>query len=336
MLLIRSSAFGVAIATSAAAVPPLGACGCSSTLDHGEAPASSSTADAAVPVLDASSAPDAAGTQDANPESQDAIASSQALIRIANLVPDAPAAGFDVCLELAGTTSWMGPLLQQAFAPGSLGQGGPNGIQFSSVSAYFPVPPGTFALQVVSTGATDCSSGIIRPTYGLPTLGVGSRATFALIGDATPIDNDARMKVAAFLDETSAAAGSISLRVINAVPSIAYLDLGTGTLSGGNFSALMADVPFGTAGMTSADGGSADPDGYMTLGPVSDVLFSAHQSGVQTADRATASHTTITAGDVTTMAIINGKNGGTPPQFLVCTDNGPARGAESPCKVVPQ
>jgi hypothetical protein len=328
MLLLRFSAFP--LATSIGAMLFAGAC--SNGAAHTGSPSSSSGVDAGPFVSDAS--PDGVGASDAG--AGDAVAPTQALVRVANLVPDGPAAGFDVCLAPAGTTSWMGPLLQRAFAPGSLGQGGPNGIEFSAVSAYFPVPPGTFDLQVVSTGATDCSTGAIAPTRGLPTLVVGARATFALIGDARPIDNDAAMKVAAFLDEASAPTGDISLRVINAVPSIGFLDVGTGSIAAGTFSPLFADVAFGTAGIALADGGSADPDGYTALGPIGNVLFSAHASGIQTADRATASHVTVSAGDVTTMMLINGKNGGTPPQFLVCADNGPALGAQSPCKVIPQ
>jgi hypothetical protein len=61
-----------------------------------------------------------------------------------------------------------------------------------------------------------------------------------------------------------------------------------------------------------------------------------HPSGVALSDRATASHLTIPAGSVMTLAVINGKSGGRAPQFLVCTDNGPAAGAESPCRVSPQ
>jgi hypothetical protein len=316
----------------AAAASPLAACGGGHSGSAG-APSSANTLDGSVFDLDAFP-PDFDGAGETEGGDARVDAGPQALVRIANFVPDAPAAGFDLCLAPTGTTNWMGPLLARSFAPGSLGQGGPNGIQFSSVSRYFAIPPGLYDAQIVNTGS-NCSQGLIPPTYGLPELDDGSFATFAFFGDVTPAGNDPMMSVALFLDDATAPSGTFSLRVINAVPSIGNLDVGMGSFTGGDFSALLPFVSFGRASTGLVDGGSADDNWYVSLNPVRDVEFSMHDSG-GTADRATASHLTIPAGPVITMALINGKTGGKRPQFMVCTDNAPPAGAKSACGVVPQ
>jgi hypothetical protein len=320
-------------AIAAAAASPLAACGGGHSGSAGTPVSATIGSDAAVvdfdafpPGPDAPSADGAGMAVDAGP---------QALIRIADFVPDAPAAGFDLCLAPTGTTNWMGPLLQRAFAPGSLGQGGPNGIQFSSVTRYFPVPPGLYDAQVVSSGATDCSLGVIPPIYGLPQLDDGVSATFALFGDVTPAGNDPMMSLGLFLDDATGTAGVYSLRVINAVPSIGYIDVGMGSLAGNDFVPLIPFISFGRPGTGLSDGGSTDSNWYVPLNPVANVEFSMHDSG-GTTDRATASHLTIPAGVTVTMVLINGKSGGRLPQFMVCTDNAPPSGAKSACSVVPQ
>jgi hypothetical protein len=312
---------------------------------------SSFPADAAPGGLDASSLPDVKPAEvtdasdamvveaavEAEAAPVEAAGPPQSFVRIANFTPDAPAVGFDFCLAPSGTTSWVGPLLGQDLPPASLGQGGgPNGIQFAAVSAYFPVTPGQYDLQLVQAGATSCATGVIPVMSGVPALTANAYTTFATIGDVNPTDDDAAMKVAAFADDVTVASGSTSLRVINAIPSVAAIDVGTGSLRNDDFTAIFTLVPFGAPGMTLADGGAPDFNGYVTLSPMSGALFSAHQSSVGTADLATATNVSLKAGSVTTMALINGKNSGPPPQFLVCTDNGAAVGSESPCNVVAQ
>lgn len=261
----------------------------------------------------------------------------QSFVRIANFTPDAPAVGFDFCLAPSGTTSWVGPLLAQDLPPASLGQGGgPNGVQFAAVSAYFPVTPGQYDLQLVQAGATSCATGVTAVMNGVPALVANAYTTFATVGDVNPTGNDAALKVAVFADDTTVASGSASLRVINAIPSVAAIDVGTGSLRNDDFTAIFTLVAFGAPGMSLADGGTPDVNGYATLSPMSGALFSAHQSSVGTADLATATNVSLAAGSVTTMALISGRNSGPPPQFLVCTDNAPAVGSESACRVVPQ
>jgi hypothetical protein len=258
---------------------------------------------------------------------------TQAQIRIANFVPDAPAGGYDVCLAPAGSMNWMGPMLQMSFPAGSLGQGGANGIQFPWVTAYFGVAPGTYDLQLVAPGGT-CAQGLIAPTYGLPALAGGTRTTFAAIGDVRPTGTDAALKITSFPDEWSVSGGA-ALRIINALPTVGYLDVGTGSATDGTFSALFTAVPFGLAAMMLADGGAPDPNGYLTLAPLSGVELSAHPPGMAMTNTAKASNVTLPSGSVTTMALINGNDGGRPPQFLSCSDGAPPNGSQTACTVIP-
>jgi len=337
---IRELAALTAACLGVTGVLAIASCG-SGSGQAGPPPGGQGAADGGTGGLDASadSGLDAATTDSGldalDTDSEDeAHQTPQTYVRIANWAPDAPASGYDVCLAPQGTTIWMGPLLAQDLDAGTLGQGGANGAQFPWVTRYLAVPPGQYDVQLVLAGAS-CATGVIAPTYGLPILSQGAHTTLAVVGDVRPTGNDAALKMEAFADETSTASGGAALRVIDVIPSLGYVDVGTGTLSNGNFAPLFVDVPFGAPGSVQADGGATDPNGYLTIEPLSNVELSAHATG-GTIDRATASHVSLPGGSVTTMALVNGANGGRPPQFLVCTDSGPASGAQSPCNVIPQ
>ncbi|MGA7123898.1 MAG: DUF4397 domain-containing protein [Polyangiaceae bacterium] len=339
---------------SAALACALAACGGS-----GGAPVTSGVVDldgSAANAYKAGSAADASGSNGesdgaAHADAEDTVAyggfgeagvdaastpsATQTFVRFADWAPDAPSAGFDFCLAPTGTTQWMGPLLQQDLPAGSLGPGGPNGLEFPTVTTYFAIAPGDYDLQVVATGSTDCTAGTIPVTMGLPFLAAGAYTTFALMGDVQPTGDDASLAVGAFPDDSTAPGGGALVRAINAIPSLAYIDVGSGSVGANNLVPVFADVPFGTASSTLVDGGAADPNGYTAFSPTPDVQFSAQASGTGT-DSATATHVVVGAGTVMTLALINGQNGGKPPQFLVCSDNGQALGSMSPCKVFPQ
>ncbi len=278
---------------------------------------------------------EAGGLAEGSIEAATTPSAPQTFVRFADWAPDAPPAGFDFCLAAAGSTQWIGPLLQQTLPAGSLGQGGANGLEFPSVTMYLPIAPGTYDLQIVATGSTDCTTGVIATTMGLPFLAADTHTTFAVIGDVRPTDNDASLKVGAFPDDSTTTGAGAIIRAINAIPSLAYIDVGTGSVAANDYSPLLVDVPFGSASSMLPDGGTADPNGYTVFPSTPDIQFSAQASGTGT-DSATATHVAIAAGTVTTFALINGENGGIPPQFLVCTDNGTPVGPLAPCKVFPQ
>lgn len=299
--------------------------------------ASVSTADAVADAMDVQG--DGPSTEEAASQSgvqTGPMSSTQALVRIANWVPDSPATGYDVCLAPAGTTSWVGPLLEQNFDAGALGEGGPNGIQFPDATAYVAVSAGQYDLQLVVPG-TGCSTGVIGATSGLPYLSAGSATTFAVTGTIIQLDNDSPMKISPFSDETAGIAGGALVRFVNADPTVAAAVLGTGDLASGNFVSLFPDGAFAVAAKTLADGGVADPNGYALISPLSGQELSAHATG-GSADLATAAHATAAAGTVTTLILINGADEGstavTPPQLMACIDSAAPSGALSQCTVL--
>ncbi len=258
----------------------------------------------------------------------------QAFVRIADWSADAPASGFDVCLAPRGTQSWIGPILGHDFDAGTLGGGGPNGVQFPWVTAYVGVAPGTYDLQLVQAGARSCAAGVIPTTTGLPTLQANQHETFVLAGDVHATDNDPSLKVAAVSDDTTVADGHAAVRFINASPALAAADVGTGSLANHNFALVFAYVGFGTAAQQTSAGGSIDPNGYVTMAPLSGVEFSAHAPD-GTVDVASAAHVSAASGAVVTLALVHGENGGLPPQILACTDNATPEGALTPCTILP-
>jgi hypothetical protein len=257
---------------------------------------------------------------------------AQALLRVANWTPDAPASGYDVCLAPAGTTNWSSPIFQQAIASG-LEDAGSTGLPFPMVTEYVPVGPGTYDLQLIMAGNSDCTSGVIPTTMGLPSLIAGARVTFAIIGDVRPTNRDARQKVAAFFDDATAANDVAVLRVINAVPSVGAMDV-IETGPEGESLTSFANVPFGSVGTMVTDGGSVDPNGYSRVSPATNVGFVALAPG-GTVNIATAGGATLSARAVITLAAIDGENGsGRPPRFLMCTDNGAPITGLTPCSAL--
>ena len=278
---------------------------------------------------------DAAASDGATQAAPDAPSAPSTFIRLADWTPDAPSAGFDACLAPTGTTSWIGPLLAQTFPPGSLGQGGANGLQFPAVTQYFGVAPGQYTIQIITAGTTDCTSGVL-PMTDLPMLALDEHTTIATVGDVNPRGNDTGLKVAVFFDDEAAPSGGAAVRIINTVPSVAYVDFGTGSLTMQNFVPLVTGAGFGVVGVDLADGGTVGITGYFVTAPVTNAQFSTHATGTSTMDIATATHVTLAAKTLTTMAVINGSNGGFPPQMLICTDSATPIDRQTPCMVYAQ
>lgn len=271
--------------------------------------------DSAATDAPAGSAPDAAAVEAAAPP-------TQAFVRLADWAPDAPAGGFDFCLQAAGSSTWTGPLL------------GAAATGFPDVGAYLGVAPGTYELQLVDGGSTDCTTGVIPVTMGLPALALGSHTTLALLGDVHATNDDASLKVIAFADDSSVPSADVAVRFLNAVPSIASVNVGEGDAATSGFDPWFTYAQFGTLVQQLADGGSVDPNGYARLPPVSGVELSAEVVGT-TADLATATGVTLSGGTVYTIALVNGENGGPPPQFLVCEDAAPPVNGLTPCTLFP-
>jgi hypothetical protein len=306
---------------------------------HGSSSPSAPTADASADVIDAAPAIEAAADAplaETAPPSADAASESspeaaveadgpptQAFVRVADWAPDAPSGGFDFCLRVEGSSTWTGPLL------------GAAAVSFPNVGAYLGVQPGTYDLQLVDGGTTDCTTGVIPTTMGLSALTLGSHTTLALLGDVHATDNDASLKVFAFSDDSAVPSSDVAVRFLNAIPSVASVDMGEGNAASANFVPWFTFAQFGTLAQQLADGGSVDPNGYGRLSPVSGVELSAQQVGA-TSDLATATNVSLAAGTVYTIALVNGENGGPPPQFLVCKDAAEPVSGLTPCTLFTQ
>lgn len=162
----------------------------------------------------------------------------QALLRIANVSPDAPP--LDVCVALHGTATFQGPLVGQLAAGGNESDGGdaggaetetdaaPPGVAYPQVSAYIGLTPGDYDVRIVAAGATACDAPLVSDFAGLPPLAVATSTTLLVAGDFLPAGNDAPLTVAMLTDDAALSGGAVALRAIDAVPSQPALDFGLG------------------------------------------------------------------------------------------------------------
>jgi hypothetical protein len=264
-----------------------------------------------------------------------------AVVRLANWSPDAPA--IDFCLAAHGTSVFRGPLLSNSAGEDSGADGG-AALPFPAVSAYLYLAPGHYDARVVVAGAGDCAAGIGPDLTTLPALARGAFATIALVGDAHA-GSDAGLEMVGFSDDEQAA-GDVALRFINAAPSVAGADMGTGTLAT-TFKPLFVDVAFahagGSANAPPDASASIDSNGYAGVKALSLSTLSAHAFGA-TEDTAIAPDFSAASGSVLTLVLIGpdpaapAPDAGEipPPRLLECVDNAGTIGLLGSCSVVSQ
>jgi len=305
----------------------------------------SSGADAGDAGHDAGVAPDTGSSgDDAGGGGVDAAAdtpaetgpTSQTLVRLADWSPDA--VPLDFCAAPHGTGSWEGPLLAISAAldpdAGLAGDAGSHGLTFPGVTAYLSLAPGQYDVRIVDARATDCSVGIVNDAVTLPAFAANAYTTILVVGDASNAGTDAALTVTSVADDaTLPAGGGLALRFINASPSVPSAAFGTGSLASSTFVPLFTGVAFGRASSGAAnDAGAIDGNGYLALPSLSGDVSVVATGG--TADLATVSDLSITAGFVVTLAVIGGKTGGAAPALIECFDDRPAVGLLSPCFVL--
>jgi hypothetical protein len=277
---------------------------------------------------------DAANVDSGTGDAPGEAAVPSANIRFANWSPDAPAAGYDVCVAPHGTTSWQGPVLQQ-----SIGDAGTLTFNFPTVTTYLQADVGQYDVEIVAAGGS-CASPIGSPIASLAPLAANQYYTLALVGDTTKAGNDPTLTAVLFQDDTAPTDGSTSLRFLNLAPDLAAMDFGSGILSASTFFPIEVSVAFASlASQTGNDaGGTVDGNGYVGVlaGDAGPLEFSCHTSQGGTTDTATASNQTLAANSAVTLALVNGKNGGQAAQFLVCTGDGtvPTSSLTSTCTIV--
>ncbi len=269
----------------------------------------------------------------------------QALLRIANVSPDAPP--LDVCVALHGTATFQGPLVGQLAAGGNESDGGdaggaetetdaaPPGVAYPQVSAYIGLTPGDYDVRIVAAGATACDAPLVSDFAGLPPLAVATSTTLLVAGDFLPAGNDAPLTVAMLTDDAALSGGAVALRAIDAVPSQPALDFGLG--SGPEWEPLLTGVTFGAASRQTASGeGAVDANGYTPIAPLLSQAMSARVSAPDAgADLAVATDVEIDLGSIATVIAVGGKTGDPAhlPALLLCVDNQPSGGLLSDCSI---
>jgi hypothetical protein len=238
-------------------------------------------------------------------------------IRVAHLSPDAPAV--DVCVKPHSSSTWPAtPLLA------SLGTAA--GLSYPQVTTYVNLAATAYDVRIVAAPATSCTTGVVPDTTNV-TIPAAVHATVAATGDLTVAGSDPGFALKVYVDETTVASGSGSLRFIHASPSTPAVDVGT--LSGSTFSAIFSDVAFGTV---AASGGGIDANGYLVTTPLSGVELAARAHG-STANALTVSGVSLAAGEIATAFAIGGKTGQStnPLQVLLCDDSAAPTGVLTTC-----
>jgi len=180
-----------------------------------------------------------------------------ARMRVAGLSPDAPA--FDYCVSVAGTGSFIGPILA---ARGTYG-----GLAYPAVGDYTSLTPNTYVLRFVAPSSANCGTALpnMPDITTLPALAGSTSYTVALMGPVASL-------TALTLTDDLSVVGTIGMRYLAASAGFAPLDLSAnGTLLFGK--ATFATLP--------AAGGSIDANGYTALasgGPLN-LSFAVHGSG---------------------------------------------------------
>lgn len=189
-----------------------------------------------------------------------------AMLRVAHLSPDLPA--LDVCVAAHGVTDYQGPLIARLSGV----EAGAPGISFAQVSAYLAVEPGRYDVRLVPAGSGTCATSpmsdsgadaeagdaddagpagldpaSVHDFVNLPLLAVDTYASLLVAGDLSPTGMDRGLTAVVLFDDAALAGGGASLRAVNAVPSVAALDFGLGSLAT-RWTPLLTNVAFGAAG----------------------------------------------------------------------------------------
>ena len=243
------------------------------------------------------------------------VADPKARLRIAHLGPDAP--DVDVCLAESKGGAYAGPVLRAA--------GLVAGASYKQVTTYLELKPARYFARLVAAGATDCSAAL-APSLDyleLPELLADTRTTIAAIGSLAGGRDAFRLK--AYVDEDVAPSGKAKLRVVHASPGTPAVDVGPGR--GLSFTAAFAVVPFGEI-----ETGVGISNGYLSLNPVSNAVFSARVADGLT-DVLTVGGLSLPEGAVATaFAIGFAGDAQTPLEVLVCSD-GASNGLLSECGI---
>jgi len=272
---------------------------------------------AAVILLITSGGAGCSGTADAEAASR-ASSTATALVRVVNLVSDAPA--LDVCLREHSVDPsapfGVGPLLASS--------GLTAGLAYPQASAHVAVPPGTYDLRVVAAHATDCAT----PLAGIPdranagTFEPGHYASLVAVGSLAK----SFWAVDVLSDEPAPTPGRAKLRFVHDTMAAPALDVGMG--GGGAFVPLFTGVSFRSAG-------TGDANGFVDVAPSSSTLVL--RVAGRTFDTLSVPGFALREGTVTTVFSIGvaGAGGNLLGSMLRCDDADTSHAPLANCSVVP-
>jgi hypothetical protein len=253
-------------------------------------------------------------------------------VRIANWSPDSPAPGIDLCVAPHGSSAFQGPLFADYAT--STDAGGAFAVPFPLATAYLAIPPGRYDVRVVASGPGGCAAPIGPDAADLASLPSYAYTTLAVLGDTEPTGADPSLAVVE-LDDDQSLSGYAALRFVNAAPSVAAADFGTGALADGDFSVLFSGVPFGRAGtQEDSEIGTVDANGYLFVAQRLDAAVSARASAASMTDLATARNISLLSASALTFALVGAKTGGAPARLVQCSDNQAVPGWLDDCGLI--
>jgi hypothetical protein len=239
--------------------------------------------------------------------------STDAFVRLVNLVSDAPA--FDVCLRTHGT---------DPSSPFDVGPLFARGIASSEASAYVGIAPGAYDVRIVPGGASDCATRLdgIPDRTDAPTFEPQGYASIVAVGSL----GKSFLGLDVHADERSVSPGRAKLRFVHGTMAAPALDVGTG--AGDGFVPLFAGVSFRSVG-------AGDANGYVEIAPNSDATLVLRVAG-RTFDTLTVPGFAFADETITTLFSIGfaGQGGKLVGSMLRCSD-APNDVSASSCAVVP-
>ncbi len=220
-------------------------------------------------------------------------------LRIAHLVPDAPAV--DVCLQIGGGNApFFGPVLSRL--------GATEGLSYSQVTRYLPLPATAYKIRVVAPNAPNCD----QPLANLPdtnaTIPPNAIITLAATGDL------AGFQLTPFIDNAPRVPrNKTQIRVIHASPNAPTVDVGLRTPPNG-FTPIFPGVSFRQA----APSGGVN---YLEADPIPSAQIAVRPAG-QTTDVLIVDGIALEARERNTaFAIGRLADSARPLSLLVCNDN---------------
>jgi len=188
-------------------------------------------------------------------------------VRVAHLSPNAPAVDFCVKAMGAADSTYAGPVLESlGIAPGAA---------FPAVTGYIPLAPGAYTVRLVAADATNCATSLAGlPSYDLPNLPAGARATVGAVGRVGDTGATA-FRLTPFVDgNTQPLPNRVHLRFLHTAPGVPAVDVGV--LAGTTFTPVFSNTAFPNVAATM---GAEMGTGYLPIDPIMGATLAVRATG---------------------------------------------------------